>query len=213
LRISGPSPDRCPAPDRPASCRKPGRPPRQVPRRRCRRAAGMLAATVFPGRLHAALYRGVDTTSGAPPGTINVLVPLPLFISRPGAPEPGTVVVAIEPTWPVTTPVPRGVVKNCPVLGTCDPTKLPGAAGADEKGALCAATGMIATGNIIRNRNDMFVLSYDLFWDGRSVRSNELGNGDPKLIPPETWRAMRMVHAAGGPAVPGVPYKCRSPGW
>ena len=46
-------------------------------------------------------HLGVATTWGTPPGTIIVLVPLPLFMSRPCAALPGSVVVCIEPMLPV----------------------------------------------------------------------------------------------------------------
>jgi len=36
-----------------------------------------------------ALYRGVGTTSDCPPGTMIVLVPLPLLSNIPGTGEPG----------------------------------------------------------------------------------------------------------------------------
>jgi hypothetical protein len=57
-----------------------------------------------------AFYRGVGTTPEVWPGTIIVLVPLPLFISVPLTGEPGTMTDSDEPEDPVTRPGPREVV-------------------------------------------------------------------------------------------------------
>jgi hypothetical protein len=57
-------------------------------------------------------YRGVGTTPEVWPGTIIVLVPLPLFISVPLTAEPGTMTDSGEPAVPVTRPGPREVVMD-----------------------------------------------------------------------------------------------------
>ena len=57
-------------------------------------------------------YRGVGTTSEELPGTMIVLVPLPLLMSIPGTAEPGSVIIWGEPGLPVTRPVPRDVVMD-----------------------------------------------------------------------------------------------------
>ena len=49
-----------------------------------------------------------------------MLVPLPLFVSRPWLGEPGMLVVAVDPMFPVTTPVPREVETGAPTLGDDD---------------------------------------------------------------------------------------------
>jgi hypothetical protein len=56
------------------------------------------------------LYRGVGTTPEVWPGTIIVLVPLPLFINVPLTGEPGIMTDSGEPAVPVTRPGPREVV-------------------------------------------------------------------------------------------------------
>jgi hypothetical protein len=58
----------------------------------------------------------VATVSDGAPGTINVLVPLPLSISSPCPADPGSVVVSICPTRPVVTTGPRGVITIRPGL-------------------------------------------------------------------------------------------------
>jgi hypothetical protein len=56
----------------------------------------------------------VKTVCGAPPVVNNVLLPLPLFARKPGAPLPGSMTVSIDPTWPVTNAGPLEVMIECP---------------------------------------------------------------------------------------------------
>jgi len=56
------------------------------------------------------VYRGVGTSSDGPPGTMIVLVPLPLFNSMPGIADPGIMIVCGAPELPATRPAPREVV-------------------------------------------------------------------------------------------------------
>ena len=65
-------------------------------------------------------HLGVPTVCGTPPGTMSVLVPLPLFMRKPCPPLPGSVVVSSEPTWPVTKAGPRDVRTDWPVVGPCE---------------------------------------------------------------------------------------------
>jgi hypothetical protein len=71
------------------------------------------------------------------------------------------VVVAIEPSLPVTNPGPRGVIKVCPTEGDCGPANPPGIAGDSPSGALRAATGMRIADDKISRRNDLKE-SYDI---------------------------------------------------
>ncbi len=48
-------------------------------------------------------YRGVRTGIGFPPRVTSVLVPLPFCMNRPSPPEPAVVVLAADPTFPITT--------------------------------------------------------------------------------------------------------------
>jgi hypothetical protein len=48
------------------------------------------------------------------PGAYSVLLPLPLFMRKPCPPLPGSVVVSIDPTWPVTNACPLDVMIECP---------------------------------------------------------------------------------------------------
>jgi hypothetical protein len=48
------------------------------------------------------VYRGVRTTIGFPPGVTSVLVPLPFCMKKPSPPEPAMVVLAADPTFPIT---------------------------------------------------------------------------------------------------------------
>jgi hypothetical protein len=77
-------------------------------------------------------HLGVATVCGMPPGTMNVLVPLPLFISMPWPPLPGSVVVSNEPKLPVTMAGPRDVKTDWPVVGPCEPTNATGVADEDK---------------------------------------------------------------------------------
>ena len=63
-----------------------------------------------PARVGGAAYRGVGTPSDGLPGTMIVLVPLPLLMSVPGMAEPGIVTICGEPGLPVTRPAPRDVL-------------------------------------------------------------------------------------------------------
>jgi hypothetical protein len=63
-------------------------------------------------------YLGVIMLCGTPPGTNSVLLPLPLFMRKPCPPLPASVVVSIEPTWPVTNTCPLDVMTECPTDDT-----------------------------------------------------------------------------------------------
>jgi len=65
-------------------------------------------------------HLGVAIVCGIPPGTMSVLVPLPLFMSKPWPPLPGSVVVSHEPTWPVTKAGPLDVKTDSPAVGPCE---------------------------------------------------------------------------------------------
>jgi hypothetical protein len=80
-----------------------------------------------------ACYLGVMTICDMPPGTNSVLLPLPLFIRRPCAPLPGSVVVSIEPVWPAMNACPLGVITDRPVIATGEPRSATGVA-ADKNG-------------------------------------------------------------------------------
>jgi len=49
------------------------------------------------------LYRGVRANIGFPPGVTSALVPLPFCMNKPSPPEPAMVVLAADPTLPITT--------------------------------------------------------------------------------------------------------------
>jgi hypothetical protein len=55
------------------------------------------------------VYRGVGTSCEGLPGTITLLVPLPLLTTVPGIAEPGIITDWAEPGEPVTIPGPRAV--------------------------------------------------------------------------------------------------------
>jgi hypothetical protein len=61
-----------------------------------------------------ARYLGVMTVCGTLPGMNSVLLPLPLFMRKPDPPPPGSVVVSIDPTWPVTNAGPLDVMTELP---------------------------------------------------------------------------------------------------
>src|ERR1019366_1949360 len=60
-------------------------------------------------RVGAGRQRGVGTTSEGLPGIMIVLVPVPLFRSRPGTGQPGIRTDRGEPVPPDTRPEPRDV--------------------------------------------------------------------------------------------------------
>jgi hypothetical protein len=61
-------------------------------------------------------YLGLGTVVTTPPGPVSVLVPLPLFSSKP-SPPPGRINVCMEPTCPVEKAGPRGVRTAWPAPG------------------------------------------------------------------------------------------------
>jgi hypothetical protein len=80
-------------------------------------------------------YLGVKTVCGAPPGVISVLLPLPLFMRKPCPPLPGSVVVSIDPTWPVTNTCPLGVMTECPIDDDGELKRATGVAEAESRSA------------------------------------------------------------------------------
>jgi hypothetical protein len=59
----------------------------------------------------------VITVCGTAPGAYSVLLPLllALFMRKPCPPTLGSVVVSIDPTWPVTNACPLDVMVECPI--------------------------------------------------------------------------------------------------
>ena len=86
-------------------------------------------------------YRGVATICGVLPVAINVLVPLPLLISRPCAVLPGIVVVSSDPIWPVMNAGPLDVRTGRSSVGPCTLGKADAPDGAEAGCAPAAKAG------------------------------------------------------------------------
>jgi hypothetical protein len=75
-----------------------------------------------------ARYLGVLMVCGTAPGANSVLLPLPLFMTKPCPPPPGSAIVPIDPILPVTNAGPLDVTIDCPVDNDDEPNDIGGAA-------------------------------------------------------------------------------------
>jgi hypothetical protein len=138
------------------------------------------------GQSYPLVHLGVATVCGRPPGTISVLVPLPLFMSRPCPPLPGSVVVSIEPRWPVTNAGPLIVKADWPGAGPCEPRNATRVADAESGSAPLAHAWlhsptnsvMVTTAVEIRTKGSsclrVLTTSVSLLYSSRACRATEV---------------------------------------
>jgi hypothetical protein len=147
-------------------------------------AAHLLVQPIESARTSCPLvHLGVATVCGIPPGTISVLVPLPLFMSKPCPPLPGSVVVSIEPRWPVTNAGPLIVKADWPAVGPCEPRNATWVAGAESGSAPLAHAWLhsptnsvtVATAVEIRTKRGsclrVLIMSVSLLYSSRACRT------------------------------------------